>query len=160
MLDEPQLAGIGAIVTELRADTDLATLVGRDLANRVRIRGGEPVGALEQSGGAYPGDARGPGDYQAFVVVTTLDEPMHPSVPIFFGSYGIAAYGATFENARAVWGAVVKALHRVGGRTKASGFHVYISAAEGGGEQDKDPDTGQPLVRGIIRTIASANAVA
>lgn len=160
MLSAPQMSGIGSLVTELRADMDLATLVGHDLAGRVRVRGGEPVGTLEQSGGRYLGDARGPNDYQSFVVITTLDEPMHPSVPIFFGTYGVAAYGSTFENARAVWGAVVKAMHRVGGRTKASGFHIYISATDAGGGQDKDPDTGQPLTRGTIRIIAIANAVA
>lgn len=160
MLDHAQLAGIGALVTELRADTDLAALVGQDLAGRVRIRGGEPVGELEQAGGAYEGDARGAGHYQAFVVLTTLDEPMHPRLPIFRGTYGVAAYGSTFENARAVWGAVVKAIHFVGPRVKTNGFGIYISVTESGGEQDKDPDTGQPLVRGTIRITAAANAVA
>lgn len=158
MLDAAQLSGVGALVTELRADVGLATLVGLDLAGRVRVRGGEPVGAMAQSGGDYKGDARGPGDYQVFVVISTLDEPMHPSVPIFTGDYGVAAYGVTFANAREVWGAVVKAMHRRNGRTKASGIHIFNSVTEGG-SQDTDPDTAQPLYRGTIRIIATANAV-
>jgi hypothetical protein len=160
VLDHAQLSGIGALVTELRSDTDLATLVGRDLANRVRVRGGEPVGSMRQSGGFYAGDARGAGDYQAFVVLVTLDEPVRGRVPIFDGYYGVNAYGSTFENARAVWGALVKAMHFAGGRTKVNGLHIYTSIVETGGTQDIDPVTQQPVVRGTIHIVASANAVA
>lgn len=160
MLDEPMLGGIGALVTELRADGDLAALVGVDLANRVRVRGGDPVGQLRQSGGDYAGDVREASDYQTFVVLVTLDEPPHPSVPIFRGVYGANCYGRTRENARAVWGAVVKAIHRVGPRLKANGLGIYISVVEGGGEQDTDPDNDQPVVRGTIRITATAQAIA
>lgn len=160
MLDEPMLSGIGALVTELRADVDLAALVGTDLAGRVRVRGGEAVGKLRQASGDYEGDLRGPGEYQRVVVLVTFDESPHPSVPIFRGVYGVRAYGATYQNAREVWGAVVKALHRVGARVKANGLGIYISLIETGGEQDTDPDTNQPLVTGTIRITATAIAVA
>lgn len=160
MLDATQLSAIGAVVTELRADTDVATLVGTDLAGRVRVRGGEPVGSIQQAGGFYDGDARGPGKYVPFVVISTLDEPMRGRVPIFDGYYDAAAYGTTFENARAIWGALVKAMHFSGGRTKANGLVIYTSIVETGGGQDADPVTKQPVVRGTIHIVASANAVA
>lgn len=144
MLADPMLDAMGAIVLELRADPDVAALVS------TRVRGGEPA----------EGDAQGPGEYKAFVVVVTLDAPPHPSLPIFRGVYGVNCYGVTYQGASAVWGAVVKAMHVVRHRVKANGLGIYISVAETGGEQDKDPDTDQPVVRGTIRLTATAQAVA
>jgi hypothetical protein len=159
MLNAPMLDPIGSLIAELRADVDVATIVGMDLAGRVRVRGHEPVGELDQSGGHYLGDARGPGSYQAFVVLSALSEPMNPRLPIFRGLYGVSCYGATHQGARELWGACVKAMHYVGVRTKTNGLGIYISVAEDGGEEDNDPDTHQPLVRGTIRIIATASAV-
>lgn len=149
MLTTPMLDPLGAVVAELRADDDVAALVSD------RVRGGEPRGLST----TYEGDALGPGLYKAFVVVTTLDRPPHPSLPIQRAIFGVACYGVTYQNAAAVWGAVVKAMHRVGERVKANGQGIYISAIETGGSQDKDPDTKQPVVRGTIRLIATASSV-
>lgn len=142
MLDMPMLDPMGALITELRGDLDLAALVS------ARVRGGEPA----------PGDALDPGHYQAFVVITGAVGP-DPRVPITRGSLGVRCYGSTHQNAAAVWGAVVKALHAVGPRVKASGLGIYRTALLPDAAQSKDPDTGQPYVEGTISIIATAQAV-
>lgn len=143
MLDAPQKDPMGTLILEARADSDVATLTGG------RVRGFQPA----------EGDALGPGHYQAFVVIDALTVPVHQQLPITEAEYGIAAYGSTPQNAWAVWGALVKAFHGVGPRIATSGLGIYRSWAASGGTQDKDPDTGQPLVRGSIRLIATAQAV-
>lgn len=144
MLSVPLIDPMGSVIAELRADNDLDALV------HGRVRGEEPA----------PDDAKGPGEYQAFVVLTTFEDPPHPRLPIQRAVYGVNCYGSTFQNARAVWGAVVKAMHLVGPRIKANGLGIYISAIEGGGDTDKDPDTKQPVVRGVIRLTTTAYSIA
>lgn len=139
MLAEPQLDPMGALIAEARADPDLSALVS------TRVRGFEPA----------PGDALGPGQYQAFVVIAALDVPPHLRVPLTFATYGVNCYGSTAQGAWAVWGAFVKAFHMVGPRVKANGLGIYQTFVVSGGEQDKDPDTGQPVVRGTIRVTAT-----
>lgn len=144
MLADPQLDPMGSLIGELRADADVAALVS------TRVRGFEPA----------PGDALGPGQYQAFVVLTALSVPPHPRVPVTFAEYGVRCYGATPQNAWAVWAAVVKALHQVGDRTKTNGLLIYRTFVLTGGQQDRDPDTQQPVVTGSIRLTASLQSVA
>jgi hypothetical protein len=144
MYAEPQSDPLGSVVSELRADVDVDDLTDG------RVRGYQPA----------PGDARASGQYQPFVIVSALDVPPHPQVPITFASYGIRAYGSTPQNAWAVWGAVVKALHRYGQRVKSNGLGIYRSSVISGGEQETDPDTAQPVVTGVIRLIATTQAVA
>lgn len=143
MLDDPLMDPMGALITELRADGDLASLVG------TRVRGGELA----------PGDAAGAGHYQAFVLLTGAPAPM-ARVPVSRSNYGVRCYGATYQNATAVWGAVVKALHYVGPRVKNSGLGIYITRLDETAEPAKDPDTGQPYIEGTIRIIATAQAIA
>lgn len=144
MLEDPQLDPLGPLVIELRDDADVASLVGN------RVRGYEPA----------PGDARGPGEYQAFVVVTTLSAPPHPRVPMTWAEYGLRAYGVTPQGAWAVWGALVRALHQVGHRNRSNGQIVYKSIILTGGQQDEDPDTHQPVVTGSVQLIASLQSAA
>lgn len=139
MLTAPALDWVGAFINELRADSDVASLVGR------RVRGFEPG----------PGDAKGVGEYQAFIVVSDLSSPPHPRVPITFAEANVRCYGTTAENAKAVWNAVVKAMHQVGPRTKSNGLVIYQSLALTGNGQDRDPDTKQPLYSGTVRFTAS-----
>lgn len=151
MLDVPQLDPMGSLLAELRADIHVDDLTDG------RVRGFEPRGATHTGGvQTYEGDALGPGSYKAFVVVVALDVPIHPSLPITFADYALRCYGATHQNAWAVWGAVAKALHAVGPRVKASGIGFYRSAVLSGGTQDTDPDTGQPVVTGTLSLIATA----
>lgn len=143
MYAEPQLDPMGALFAEVRDDPDVDTLVDG------RVRGVQPA----------PGDAQPIGKFKAFVVLTTLDATPQPRVPITFATYGVRAYGSTPQNAWAVWGAVVKALHGAGPRLKASGLGIYRSAVISGGEQSADPDTKQPVVEGTIRLIATTQEV-
>lgn len=160
MLDEPMMDPMGAIISELRADPDIQDLVGVDECGFRRVRGGEALGAGKCANGTpRSADGLGPGAYRAFIVVGTIDDPPFGRVPIQRAVYSVSCYGATFQNARAVWGAVVKAMHLVGERVKGNGQGIYISAIEGGGEQDQDPDTKQPVVRGTIRVYATVQAV-
>lgn len=150
MLTAPQLDPMGALIAELRADSSVSALVS------TRVRGFEPAPAKD----GQPADAQGPGNYQAFIVITALSVPPHPRVPITFAEYGIRCYGATAQGAWAVWGAVVKALHQVGPRTKSNGLLIYRTFVITGGQQDRDPDTSQPVVTGSIRLTASLQSVA
>jgi hypothetical protein len=70
--------------------------------------------------------------------------PPHPRVPITFAEYGIRCYGATPQNAFAVWGAVVKALHQVGTRTKSNGLLIYKSIVLTGGSRTAIPTPSSP----------------
>lgn len=142
MLEAPQKDPMGSLILEARADSDVASLVG------TRVRGFEPA----------EDDAKGPGEYQAFVVISALSVPVNARVPITDALYALSAYGSTPQNAWAVWGALVKAFHAVGPRIGSSRLGIYRSWVSGG-EQDKDPDTAQPVVRGTLRLIATAQAV-
>lgn len=150
MMEDPQLDPMGALITEARADADLAMLVG------TRVRGYEPAPKTPTS----PADAQGPGAYQAFVVISALDVPPHPRIHITFADYFARCYGSTPQNAWAVWAAFAKAFHMAGPRSKTSGLLLYRTLITGGGQQETDPDTKQPLVSGTIRVIASTQAVA
>lgn len=143
MFEDPQLDPLGALVSELRADSDVEDLVDD------RVRGFEPA----------PGDAQNSGDYQAFIVISALDVTPHPRVPATFALYDIACYGVTGQNAWAVYGAVAKALHAVGSRMKANGLGIYRTFVLSGGDQDRDPDTRQPVVRATVRLIGTTQAV-
>jgi hypothetical protein len=143
MFTEPMLDPSGSIIVEARNDIDVAALVAN------RVRGPEPA----------PGDAKGPGEYQAFVTIAALSVPPHLSLPITFAEYALNAYGVTYQNAWAVYGALVKAFHKVGARMKANGMGVYQSLVLTGGTEDADPQTQQPVVRGTLRVIATTLAV-
>ena len=142
MLD-PQLDPLGSLLTEIRDDIDVDTLVDG------RVRGFEPA----------PGDAQPTGKFKAFVVIVTLDAPPEMGIPVTFATYGVRCYGATPQGAWAVWGAVVKAVHMIGPRLKSSGLGIYQTIVNGGGDQEKDPDTQQPVVMGTIRLIATTQVV-
>lgn len=149
MLDTPMMDPLTVILKEFLADDDLRALTH----GRVR---------LEE---AAPGDAQGPGTaaspakYQAFVVLSSFENLPDPSLPVQRSIIGVTCYGATFENARSVWGAVVKTIHYVTARLAANGLGIYFSAIESGGESDRDPQTNQPLYRGTIVVRATAFAL-
>lgn len=142
MLTAPQKDPMGSLIVEARDDATVAALVS------TRIRGFEPA----------DGDAKSPGEYQAFVVLSALDVPVNPRVPIADARYAVRCYGATPQGAWAVWAALVKLWHARGPRVGSSQLGIYRSWMSGG-EQDKDPVTQQPLVLGVLRLIATAQAV-
>lgn len=155
MFTEPMVDPMGGLLADIRGDSHVDNLVDG------RVRGFEPKGVTRNSAGniTYEGDALGPGAYKAFVVVSALDVPPHPTVPITFATYGVRCYGVTAQGAWTVWAAIVKALHNVGNRTSGS-LRIYKTFVISGGEQDKDPRTQQPVVTGTIELIASTYVAA
>ena len=160
MYTEPLVDPFPMLLAELRADADVVGLVGTDPFGRVRVRADEPAPASANASRSitYEGDVRDAKNYQRFVVISTLDEPPHPRVPTIRGLYIVQCYAATYQQAREIWAAVVKAVHGVGART-SGGVAIYESMIDTGGEKDHDPDTYQPLIRGTIRATSSGMAV-
>jgi hypothetical protein len=160
MYAEPLVDPFPMLLAELRGDADVLAFCGTDSFGRVRVRADEPAPAASNASGSitYPGDVRDEKNYQRFIVITTLDEPPHPRVPIMRGLYTVAVYAATFAQAREGWAAVVKAIHGRGARTSGD-VAIYESMIDTGGEKDKDPDTDQPLIRGTIRATSSGMSV-
>ena len=154
-MDDPMLNIVSAIIAELRDDPDVAAIVG----NRIRHNG--PLGVVHDETGAetYAGDSRGAGQYIAFIVLTVLSAPPRRRVPVQFAEVAIRCYGSTSQQARMLYGAVVKAMHDRGVRVKSNGLGIYRSAIVGGGSDDTDPRTGQALVIGDIQLIATTVAV-
>ena len=144
MFTVPQIDPAGSIIIEARTDPHVTALVGD------RVRGPEPA----------PDDMKGPGDYIAFVTIGTLGAAPERRVPVTFAEYSVSAYGATYQNAWAVWAALTKAFHGRGPRTKANGLGIYATAILDGGQEDEDPQTQQPVVRGTLRVIATVVSVA
>jgi hypothetical protein len=160
MYAEPLVDPFPMLLAELRGDADVLAFAGTDAFGRVRVRADEPAPAGQNGSGSitYPGDVRDAKNYQRFIVITTLDEPPHPRVPIMRGLYTVSVYAATFAQAREGWAAVVKAIHGRGARTSGD-VAIYESMIDTGGEKDKDPDTDQPLIRGTIRATSSGMSV-
>lgn len=143
MFTAPPPDPLGSLLTEIRDDTDVSALVSG------RVRGGE----------AAPGDAQGAGSYRAFIVLSTLDDPPHPRIPVRFATFGLACYGATHQQAAAVYAAVVKAIHQAGPRRKSNGLGIYWTTVISGGASGTDPDTQQPLVRATISLIGTTQVI-
>lgn len=139
----------GALIVEIRDYLD-------DNSITDRVRGFEPAGSDIEDGG----DQRGPGSYVRFVVVVGLDVPPDIDLPITDARYAVRCYGTTPHDAFLVYAGVVAAIHRIGPRVKTNGLAIYQSFMESGGTPEKDPDTQQPLVVGIIHLIATTQEVA
>ena len=154
-MDDPMVNVIGAMITELRDDTDVAGLVDN------RIRHGNPLGEVHDQAGllTYDGDAKGSGQYKAFIVLVTLSNPPQRRVPVQYLEVAARCYGTTRQNARAVYGALVKCFMDQGPRVKTNGTGIWRSAIVGGGSDDTDPRTAQPLVIGTIQLIAATLVV-
>lgn len=134
---------LGKLLIEIREDTAVAAIVG------TRVRGFEPA----------PGDARGAGDYQAFVVLTLLDDPrVGPRIPAHRAVIAARCYGRTPAEAASLRWAVSNAIHAIGPRVKTNGLGIYQTLDESGGPQEKDPDTAQPYE--VFTFIALATTVA
>lgn len=141
---------IAPYVTELREDAAVIAVIGVDGNGVRRVRAAEPLA----------GDAQGPGRYLPFMVLDVFDAPPEPDIPVTFATIGASCYGTTHQNAWAVYLALVEATHRVGPRLKDNGLGFYRSLVVSGGEQGRDPDTKQPVVRAVVNLIATTEAVA
>lgn len=129
------LSPLAAAVAELLADGTVTARVG------TRVRPVEPG----------PGDAKAPGSFQRFVVLSILDAPWQASTATSSVSLGIRAYGVTFADAEDLFLLCAATFHRKGPRVAAtSRLGIYGSLANGGGTLDKDPDTKQPYAYGVV----------
>jgi len=134
------LSPVGASVAELAAAAGVAAIVGVDPLGVRRVRPIEPAA----------GDSLGPGRYIAFVVVSVLDDPALPFVPVRDVTLGIRAYAATYDEAEALWLACEAVFRDRGARRAASGLGVWFSRPRSIGP-DRDPDTKQPVWHGTVR---------
>ena len=134
------LSPLLAAVAELAADSAIQGIVGLDAGGTRRVRPTEPG----------PGDALGPGLYQAFVVVSILDGSPLAHMGIRDNTLGIRAYAETYPKAEALWLACESVFRDRGARIATSRLGIYHSQVTGGGMADRDPDTRQPLFHGIV----------
>lgn len=141
------LSAIGAAVAELAADSGITAIVGVDQYGVRRIRPIEPLGTV----GSAPGDARGPGAYIPFIIVSLLDNPPVARMPIRNVVLGIRAYHTTYANAETLWLAAEAVFRDRAARVAAaSRLGIWFSVIQAGGIPDKDPDTSQPLFSGAV----------
>jgi len=132
----------GRLITELRDDPGVSAIT-------TRIRGGEPA----------PGDAKGAGSYQPFVVLVRLAVTRLRRAPVQQVRYVARCYGATFQGAAALAGVVSDAIHAKGHRLTAGGISIFGSFDDGGGEATRDPETAQPYETVVIAVNASTQLI-
>lgn len=136
---------LGFILTTVRDFPAVAAIVGD------RVRGGEPA----------KGDALGPGHYQPFVVLSRLGNVRQKGrLPVQETRIGARCYGATYQLADALAGAVSDAVHDVGPRVNGQGVLIYRSYDDVDMGSTKDPDTGQPVAELVIQVWSATQAVA
>lgn len=131
---------MGAIIAQLRA---------ANVASK-RVRAAEPA----------PGDALGPTAYQRFVVIVDLGGPRLHRTPLQVLRYAIRCYGATYQDARDLYGDVSDLLDNGGPRVSASGIAIHQTLDDTGGSSGKDPNTAQPYYEGVFEIYAGAQALA
>lgn len=139
---------LGKVIIELREDTDVGDIV--------EGRIGYEVGA---GWAAFQTTPQGPRYAHDFVLVHILATPRLPRLPIQKPRISVRCYGKTPERAYELYVACSNALHGVGPRVHTNGLGIYVSHDDAGGTQEKDPDTGQPLVSFIAELIATTQAV-
>lgn len=135
-MDDP----VGTIVTELR---DLGLASGRVAA-----------------GEAKAGWAKGPTEYQRFVVLVKLGRTIVGRAPVQVVRLAARCYGVTWQDAGELYGDFTDALHLVGPRIGPTGVGIYITRDDGGGTAEKDPETDQPYEIGVIELFATTDGVA
>jgi hypothetical protein len=138
---------LGKLLIELRDDDDFA------LWHDGRVRGEEPA----------PGDAKGPGEYVRFAVITTLATPRERRVPVQRPTYAVNVFGTSPKDAMAGYVLASDAIHRAGVRMAGTGTNrvgIWDSFDDSGGTPERDPQTGQPFVTFVVHLIATDQSVA
>lgn len=131
------------LLLELRDDSAVAAIVDE------RVRSPEPG----------PGDAQGPGEYKAFVVLVQLDAPRYSRIPVQRPQIAVRCYGRTHQEAAALRWACSNAIHDIGPRVHTNGLGIYSSMDTSGGGQETDPDTKQPLQVFLVDVFATTQEV-
>lgn len=128
-----------------------------------RVRGREPApDVVDPSSGAVleQGDARGPGEYVAFVVLVQLDAPRDKRSVGQYPRIAVRSYGRTPQEAYDLYAACSDALHGRGPRVHNNGLGIYLSWDDTGSSPGTDPRTQQPYEEFIASLIATTQAVA
>lgn len=128
---------LGALITELRT---------ANIASK-RVAGFEP-----DAGWALP-----KGSYQRFVVLSVLGSPRFHRTPLQETRVGVRAYGATPQDAVALYNEISDVVDNAGPRLVGS-KRIYQSLDDTGGSESKDPDTGQPVATGVVVLYAATQA--
>ncbi len=103
-------------------------------------------------------DAKDARHYQRFVVIVDLGgPPVRQTIQRL--RYAVRTYGATKQDARALWGEVQEVWHLAGPRISLSGVAVYQTRDDTGGSAFTDPDTGQPYYDGVYEVTAGLRLV-
>lgn len=134
----------GKALIEIREDAVVSAITDR-------IRGHEPG----------PEDAKGPGEYLPFVVLSDLGTIRgRRGLPVQTIRIDCRAYADNYTNAKALFMACADAIHDVGPRIHANGLGIYVSHDDTGGTEGFDPRTRQPYVEGVFEFLATTSAVA
>lgn len=141
---------VGMLITEARDEAAVVAIVGANPAGPPRVRGPKPG----------TGDVQGSGAYRAFMTIVLLAGPPHPSVPIQRTRHLVTCYGRTPEEAEQLYVACHQLWHHRGPRQTGSGHGIYVSHNDTGGSEDADPDTGQPLYRFVLESLATTQVIA
>lgn len=130
----------GAIIRELQV---------ANLASG-RVRGFEPA----------PDDALGPGHFKRFVVITRLPGPAREHrAPFQYVVLGVRAYGATAQDAVALYGELSDALDNIGPRLSSAGLPIYNTLDDTSAGTIRDPDTKQPYAEGVFSVYAGTDVL-
>lgn len=127
-----------------------------------RVRIDEPApDVIHPTTGAViaQGDARGPGEYVAFVVIARLAAPHDTRSVGQYVRVVTRCYGRTPQEAYALYSACVDVIHNVGPRVHGT-TGIYLSFDDTGATPGRDPVTQQPYEEFIASLIASTQAVA
>lgn len=144
---------LGKLLIELRDDTAF----GMWHEDRVRGEEAAPVTAT------YDGDAHGPGEYKRFVVISQLDSPRHPRVPLQRPTFAVNVFGLSPKDAMDGYALASDAVHRVGVRMAGTGsgrVGIFNSFDDTGATPERDPQTGQPFVTFVVHLNATDQSVA
>jgi hypothetical protein len=128
----------GLLITGVRDTPAVGALVAK------RVRAGE----------ADPGDARGPKEYQRFVVFARTGYTRIRRAPVQDIRLVARCYGLTYQDATALAAVVSDSLHEIGPRLATNGIGIYGSFDDGGLGAELDPDTKQPHEDFLVRIVA------
>lgn len=79
--------------------------------------------------------------------------------PLQFVRIGARCYGATSQDAQALWGELSDLVDNAGPRVGATGVAIHQSVDDGGGAATFDPATHQPYTEGVIELVAATQVV-
>ena len=143
----------GYLLTSIRSDPGVAAFT-------TRVRCPEPMGKMLNPAGAVidEGDARGPGKWIRFIVITQLGRTRLKRAPLQEVRYIVKSYGVSHQDAELMAAAVSDSVHAVGHRISPSGVVVFTTFDDGGQGAESDPDTGQPMA-GVIVTVGALTSL-